>query len=127
MVKENTESKSDVRSEAETRVSKAAKILEHNSQEKQRQRNKRVNRTNGIILGFNVAFSIFGAIVGAWSVPITMLGYSLWLGIVWVQERHMNELRFIIDMQQGLHDIESKELELAMQEQPKKPTAKGKK
>ena len=56
-----------------------------------------------------------------------MLGYSLWLGIVWVQERHMNELRFIIDMQQGLHDIESKELELAMQEQPKKPAAKGKK
>ena len=82
MAKENTESKSDVKSEAQTRVSKAVKILEHNSQEKQRQRNKRVNRTNGIILGFNVAFSIFGAIVGAWSVPITMLGYSLWLGIV---------------------------------------------
>lgn len=127
MVKENTESKSDGRSEAQIRVSKAVKVLEHNSLEKQRQRNKRVNRTNGIILGFNAVIFIASAVVGAWASAITIVGYTLWLGIVWVQERHMNELRYIIDMQQGLHDLESKELELSIAAQAKKQPAKGKK
>lgn len=91
-------------------------ILEHNEQEKKRIRNKRDTITNSILLSINLLIVIVSVIVGAWVGLITILGYTLWLLIVWMLERQINDQRYIINMQFGLNKIQEDALNETLKE-----------
>lgn len=91
-------------------------ILEHNEQEKKRIRNKRDTITNSVLLSINLLIVIVSVIVGAWVGLITILGYTLWLLIVWMLERQINAQRYIINMQFGLNKIQEDALNETLKE-----------
>lgn len=91
-------------------------ILEHNEQEKKRIRNKRDTITNSILLSINLLIVIVSVLTGAWVGLITILGYTLWLLIVWMLERQINDQRYIINMQFGLNKIQEDALNETLKE-----------
>lgn len=92
-------------------------ILEHNEQEKKRIRNKRDTITNSVLLSINLLIVIVSVLTGAWVGLIrTILGYTLWLLIVWMLERQINDQRYIINMQFGLNKIQEDALNETLKE-----------
>lgn len=91
-------------------------ILEHNEQEKKRIRNKRDTITNSILLSINLLIVIVSVLTGAWVGLITILGYTLWLLIVWMLERQISDQRYIINMQFGLNKIQEDALNETLKE-----------
>ena len=91
-------------------------ILDHNEQEKKRIRNKRDTILNGILLGINLVIAVVSIIAGAWGALITITGYSLWLLLVWMLERQINDQRYIINMQFGLNKIQENAIKETLEE-----------
>ena len=106
MKKENTKSKSDTTLKIEA--------LTRREESRLKQSNKRETIINGAILGLFVVLGVTSALAGAWTAVFNMLGYAMWLGLVWTLERQLNHYRYITNMMSGLHDLERQEIDELM-------------
>lgn len=102
------------------RVRKSIKVLEHNKNEERRQRDKHNDRVTILLMSINLLLIIVGILSSAWTSVLVVLGYSLFFGVVWVQERRISDMQYVIDMQDGLHKIESDEITAASFKSPMK-------
>ena len=116
MKKENTESKSDIQRKLDELTIEQQVLRNH--------RHKRNAVVNCIILAFYLALAIGSALSHAWQVLPELIGFSIWLGLVWFLEHQIVEQRYIINMQHGLHDLERQEIDGLMEAMSKQPSVK---
>lgn len=81
---------------------------------------RRNNLLYGALALFYLALIVFAVVIQAWSSILTVLGLALWMGLVWMQAGTIAEQRFIIMVQQDLHDLERDELERVIEAGTKK-------
>jgi len=124
MVKENTESKSEEKSD----TSKKILILTNDQEHLRKQRNKRDTVVNSVILGFFLVLAIASAIGGSWTGVLNLVSISFWVALVWILERQISDQRYVIGMMSGLHELERQEIDTLLAALPPiKPTVKAKK
>lgn len=85
--------------------------LEHNNQESLRLRNRRDAKWNGAISIFLIVILVASVVTGAWLSVVTSLSTLTWIAVLWLKERYINELKYIIDMLTGISKLESAEME----------------
>lgn len=92
-------------------IDKDVEKLREECDEKLKSRNRFDMRVNVTIFALYLVFIVVAIARGDLVNALTVLVYSIWLAIVWMKEAENNNLRFIIDMQDGLRKMESKELD----------------
>jgi hypothetical protein len=92
--------------------------LEAVNQQNLRLRNRKNDRYNAVFMSANALLVILAIVTGSWWSLLYVLTISVWLGICWALERHINNLLFVIDMQHDLHSLERAEVDKLIQSLP---------
>ena len=113
MKKDTTNTQATIETKNEKHLRRELMKLSHNLQEKRRKQDRRDAWLNGGMLTLLGTLSVLGLVVGNWLGVLINLGTALWVCIVWMKEKHINFLTYMIDYQFGLRYLETKQLILA--------------
>lgn len=115
MAKENTELKSD-ESAKKVEIKDAISSLTEEQDAARKKRNKRIVIWNGGLAAFLLLATVVpGAITGHWFVALPNLVGLFWLGFVTILELENSNLKWIMGMQRGLHELERAEIDTLME------------